>query len=91
MNINGKFQWYDEVEDMVTRYRGKVIGYTLYSTGCLQVLVMGQCYKKDGELKRPSGEWFDEDRLICVSEADFTIPVTSPGGDRLPPPQNSSS
>ena len=51
----------DIVRDAVTKYEGVVSGIIDYWTGCNQALVIPTKLSKDD--KRPSGEWFDIERL----------------------------
>lgn len=83
ISISGKFSWYDEVKDVVTNFKGKVVGYCKYSTGCLQVLVVPEVSKKE-PTKQAIGTWFDEDRLTLVSPAKVSTRTKNAGRD-IPP------
>lgn len=69
------------VRDVITGYRGVVIGRTTYLTGCDQYLVKPRELDKDGKIH--DGAWLDAQRLVV----DDTVPVLSmdngntPGGD----------
>jgi hypothetical protein len=57
------------VKDSFTGFIGIVTGHADYLTGCDQYLV--QPPAKDGEWKE--GRWFDEKRLVVVSEGEQLI------------------
>jgi hypothetical protein len=52
--------WY--ATDLITGFKGLVMGRSEYLSGCTQVLLIPSKVNKDG--KRPDGEWFDEQRLV---------------------------
>lgn len=62
MNITTTFNNGDEVKDKITGFQGVVTGYTLYITGCNQVLVQPEMQ----EGKFVNAQWMDEDRLELV-------------------------
>lgn len=54
-------------EDLITGYRGIIIGYADYMTGCEQVLLVPRC-DPEKENERPDGEWFDAERVTLVTK-----------------------
>lgn len=55
-----------EKEDVVTGFKGIIMGRTEYSTGCIQYGVCPQKLSKDGHL--PDWTWFDETRLSATGK-----------------------
>lgn len=66
MKIKLAFAFGDVAVDSVTGFRGKVIGYSKWMTGCDQYFL--QPSVKDDD-KLPDGKWFDETRLGVASKA----------------------
>lgn len=60
----------DQAQDIVTGFRGTVIGRCEYLTGCEQVLLIPKV-DKDG--KRTDGEWFDADRCKVTKAGAVTL------------------
>lgn len=66
--------------DNITGFKGVVIGFAQYISGCNQLLLVPKI-DKDG--KRVDGEWFDEQRCI-IDESVETIALDNgdtPGCD----------
>ena len=54
-------------KDTITGFQGVATGHCEYLTGCSQTLLSP---KGSDSMKRPDSEWFDDQRLILVSDAD---------------------
>lgn len=79
-----KFEWGQEVADVISGFRGVVTGACQYMTGCNQYLIQPRC-KEDGDYV--NSKWFDEDRLEAVSSG-ATVKLsgaTSVGPDKPAP------
>ncbi len=71
-----------EVEDVITGFKGTVMGYVQYLSGCHQALVAPRVDKK-GELRE--SHWFDEQRLKRIGKKRITLDnADGPGFDILP-------
>lgn len=57
--------------DVITRFRGRVVGRVEYVTGCRQFLLAGE--SKDG--KPGESVWFDEDRVLVVEDEPIGFPI----------------
>lgn len=69
--------------DKITGFKGVVIGYVEYLTGCNQALL--QPAGSDAT-KRPDAEWFDVQRLTRVGTSKVTLDNgKTPGCDRAAP------
>ena len=67
--------------DVVTGYRGWVIGLATYLTGSRQEALLIREQKECDKGKRPPGEWFEVSRLTVEPDADtLTMP-----GSRIDP------
>lgn len=79
-----KLEFGDTAKDRITGFKGVVIGWTTYISGCSQVLLQPPV-GKDG--KRPEGEWFDEQRLERVAGTKRIVLANerTPGFDRPAP------
>lgn len=71
MVTNGKFQLNQEVKDIVTGFKGIIMAFTEYNTGCIQYGVCPQKLEKDGKV--PNWEWFDGSRLQQVTNKRLNI------------------
>ena len=56
-----KFELNQEVKDVVTGFKGIIMGITEYNTGCIQYGVCPQKLDKNG--KTPEWLWFNGSRL----------------------------
>ena len=72
------------VKDKVTGFKGIVVGYVTYLTGCNQCLVTPPI-KKDGT--RADGEWFDEQRLEIGKEKALVLDNSKANGFDKPAPR----
>ena len=66
MAINFKFDLESLVKDRITGLQGIILGRTEYATGCIQYGISPQEVNKDGKIN--NWEWFDETRLLLVTE-----------------------
>lgn len=70
-------------EDIITGFRGTIIGYCSYSTGCNQYLLAPRVSENGDKVE---AEWIDEQRVQV--RTDLTRVVidngSSVGGDRSP-------
>jgi len=78
----------DKVEHRITGLKGVVTGRAEYLTGCVQLLVVEQGVKKEGEGSR----WVDELYLAKTGETEFSTKAVlervGPGGPvALEPPK----
>ncbi len=55
-----------QVKEKVTGFKGTVIGYLQYATGCNQYLIVPPI-DKDG--KPQDGHWFDEQRVEIIKNS----------------------
>jgi len=72
-------------KDMITGFKGIVLGRAEYLTGCNQVLIVPEGLDKDG--RRQDGEWLDEQRVKQLAGKPLVLQNGAhPGLDeRLPP------
>ena len=56
------------VQDVVTGFEGMVLGHARYLTGCDQYLVQPEPKEEDLGKKRPTAEWYDDNRLAVMEE-----------------------
>ena len=72
------------VKDRITGFKGVVVGYVEYISGCNQVLIVPRV-KEDGSTIN-SG-WYDEQRIdIDVSASQIVLDNSrTPGSDKAPP------
>lgn len=68
-----KFNLNEEVSDIVTGFRGIIMGITEYNTGCIQYGVCPRKLEKDNKL--PEWIWFDGSRLKFHGEGINIKPV----------------
>jgi len=88
MKIKDDLEMGAEYKDKITGFKGTLVGFCLYITGCNQALLVPRV-KKDGS--HQDGHWYDEQRLERVGKKK---PVSldnrrRPGAD-IPPPLDSS-
>lgn len=55
--------------DNITHFKGTVVGFSQYITGCDQYLLVPTC-KEGEESTRPQGEWFDSNRLTFTKSVE---------------------
>jgi hypothetical protein len=75
----------DEVRDIITGFRGVIIGRCDYITGCNQYLVQPGL---DKDAKFVESRWVDEDRLLVIDRKIFSRPTSAsglPGADKPAP------
>lgn len=71
------------VTDLITGFKGVVVGHVEYLSGCNQCLVVPPV-DKDGKLQE--GQWFDDQRLkLSEGEPISLANGDTPGRDALPP------
>ena len=60
--ISKKFKYAngDEVEDIITGFKGTITGTCFYLTGCNQYLITA---KSKDQSKEPTALWYDERRI----------------------------
>jgi hypothetical protein len=76
-----KFNNGEEVKDLISGFKGIIIGRCDYLTGCRQYLLKPK--KLDKATGKPiDGYWFDEDRLNLVSKG-VSIKEQNKGGRSL--------
>ncbi|MCK5614223.1 hypothetical protein KAR91_70815 [Candidatus Pacearchaeota archaeon] len=77
---NGK-----EVKDLITGFRGVVMGRADYLTGCNQYLIQPTESKDDGTY--PTANWFDEGRLELIGDkfSEKDVKTDDPGSDYTAP------
>lgn len=56
-----KYELGTHAQDIITGFKGVVIGYCKYLTGCDQYLIQPVDENQEHEKKKP--DWFDENRL----------------------------
>lgn len=61
--VRKKYKMNDTLEDMVTGFKGVVLGITEHATGCIHYGLQPPM-DKDGKV--PDYEWFDQSRLKMV-------------------------
>jgi len=71
-----------EVQDVISGYKGRVTGLMEYITGCKQALITPRVDEK-GEMRDP--HYVDVDRLVIMGEA-ISLPITAPAGPSAPTP-----
>lgn len=59
-----------EAKDKITGFKGTVIGYCTYSTGCDQYL-LSPPVSNDGDFK--DSRWFDEARLVVIGKREEIV------------------
>ena len=64
--IKRKFELNQEVLDIVTGFKGIIMGITEYNTGCIQYGLCPRKLDKDG--KTPDWHWLDGSRLVIVGK-----------------------
>lgn len=75
-------------QDRITGFRGVIMGYCRYMTGCNQVYLAATA---NGNGQIAGGGWFDEQRIVVDHAADrITLPTRpeNPGADFDPPATN---
>jgi hypothetical protein len=72
----------DNIQDAISGFTGIATALAVYITGCKQVLVQPPM-KATGEFVE--SRWFDMDRMTILTKKAFTLPVSSPGSDKLAP------
>jgi len=78
-----KFDHGETLRDMITGFKGVVVGHSDYLTGCDVFLLVPR--SKDG--KKSDGVWFDEDRLERVKAKKVVLKINKqkPGKDMEAP------
>lgn len=78
-----KFKNGAELKDVITGFRGIVVGRSDFITGCRQYCLRPKGLQKEGKPK-PSN-WFDEDRLKKVGKGITLNPTKKPPKRKSPP------
>lgn len=73
-----KFDLGVEVKDVVTGFKGIIMGRTQYTTGCNQYGVLNPELTKEGKLRE--WLWFDENRIEVTSKNKVRLTSTVRGG-----------
>ena len=83
-----KFELGFKAKDSITGFEGVIGGRTEYLTGCVHYGIMPQKLKPDGGTC--DWEWFDESRVILVSETKVNLNENpeQPSGPMPSAPQN---
>ena len=84
--MNDKIELGDEVEELITGFKGIVMAKAQYLTGCDQIAIQPQGIN-DG--KFPASHWFDKSRIKILNKyvIDLSEPIKEekPGCDISPP------
>ena len=82
MNIDTKgLALGDEVVDVISGFKGKVVGFTQWFSGCAVATIQPD-WEKD---KMPETAGFDVTRLVKVADATATSQRTAGGPQPTPP------
>lgn len=76
-----KFNLGDEVQSLVSGFKGVIVGRAEYLNGCLQYDVVGRV-KKDGKV--PS-IWIDEESLEIITALKVKVKKSPTGGPQNTP------
>lgn len=68
MTENAKFKNGDKVKDTITKYKGTVIGTTLWLNGCYRYVVQSSELGDDG---KPIEFSFDENQLELIESKNY--------------------
>lgn len=68
-----KFELNQEVKDVVTGFKGIIMGITEYNTGCIQYGVSPRKLTKENKI--PEWPWFDGSRLVATGKKVDIKPV----------------
>lgn len=74
-----------KASDKITGFKGVIVGFCQYLTGCSQFLVQPLCTSPDN---LPEARWFDEGRLEISNEEQIKmedVAAEDPGCDFAPP------
>lgn len=71
------FNFLDVVKDTITSFKGKIIGFTTWSSGCVRASVASEELDKDG---KPYEQWFAVTQLTLVKKAKPEKEERKPGG-----------
>lgn len=84
--LDRKFDMGDMLEDNVTGFKGIVIAFAFYATGCIHYCL--QPAMNSGEAKIPDTEWLDQSRLRLYqkSKVSFNVDFDNTGGPVDNPP-----
>jgi len=71
-----KFDLGEQVEDIVTGFKGTVTARVQYFNECIQYCVKPKIiFKKDTKMELPIGEYFDEQQLKTVKKEEQITPI----------------
>jgi len=82
--MNNKYHLNDILQDNVSGFKGKCLGITVYSTGCIHYGLAPLKVKSDGTVA--NWEWFDETRIILIKTAKkekILVPTSGPDMNNL--------
>lgn len=71
-----------QVKDVVSGFKGIVIGRTMWLNGCARLGVQAKM-KKDGTIDDP--QWFDEPQLIVMKTGAVNLGPQNTGGPKQDP------
>ena len=71
-------------EDIITGFKGTIIGYVEYQTGCNQYLIVPRC-KEGEENKKPEGHWIDDNRIQIAEGEEIKLKKTYSSGPDISP------
>jgi len=80
--FNPKFKMNDILKDNTNGMKGKCLGVTFYSTGCIHYGLAPLKPKADGS--QPDWFWLDETRVVLVEAAKIKKVVPHSGPDMNP-------
>jgi len=84
MEFRAPFEWGDHVQDVISKFKGRVTGISVYDTGCMHVCVEPEKCEKDSG-KPAACCWVDVGRLKKVPNSkrlklvDHTKAMAAPG------------
>jgi hypothetical protein len=73
-----------EAIDLITGFRGIVIGFVQYVTGCDQYLITPRC---ESDNKKPEPEWFDVNRIEFCSPVLVSVDTREHNGPDIAAPK----
>jgi len=71
------FKFLDEVQDTITSFRGKITGFTTWSSGCVRVMVSATKLDKDN---KPIEMWLPVAQIIKVKPVEEVVSAKRSGG-----------
>ena len=87
-SVDFKFECGDQVEDIITGFKGTVVSQNHHINNCNQFGVRPRMVEEAGkQSKYPEAQWFDEDDLKAVEAEKRTIPASARSGGPRDNPQ----